>query len=840
MLRDGGANALGQQVTFWQGNLSLPKSMVDAGVAGLWFDTGLVATPILPAQGTGPQVVLPAGPQSPGNSVGGGEYPNEIAARYNFPFADDAFWTSVQTGRIGLIEPGIADALPSGASGSFDELLHAYRVSAGVTAQLAPVIAVAAGGEHYVDHDERALDVGVVSTVNPLSQLLLYAGSGHDNFAGADPFTAYQSAIWDTVNRPEVISSSFSSYQHVSPGSPFYFAQSELFVDAVLRGITVVNAAGDGGSGSEYPNGLTNLEVTHASPYTLVAGGASLSTVHAAGADKTLSKIFDKAMDGHRATIWSLVSGGLKVLPSKAESSDTLIETVWNAYYVFHGPGGSVIADKGGSGGGYFNNESGAGGVDISQPTPNYQIDFGLNPVTSDPRAASGRGVPDVAATSGGNMAYSVPWPDFEVQHGSETTNTGGTSGAAPLWAALTSQINTIFADQKLPRLGYMNDLLYTAAVIAPAAFNDIQIGHNTSSFVLGGSYFTAPKAGTDPTIPITPTGYGYAAGQGYDLATGLGTPNGVLLARAMTWIAHDQFSFADHPKVLRDAHDGRWESPAKQELLFQVTATAETDVKVRTGDTKVVFDSPETDRFAWTSQFAQQTLQRDFDPALIALFDKQSQGALIQTTARKGQDILVKIDGELTTTPQAKLSSPYGFADYVSPTDIDSSVRVARPVAVAETVGGADDQVAVVRMRQAGHGEFSVKFYRVDNFKGVIDGIKPGSEGYNAAANARAYETKGGKTKIKGPGYGEYRERKIVDIDAGDIVAMKLKKGDHVYFAFAKANEMFAGEPVSHLWNYGVNTWGWESGFRGGDRDYNDLVVQIDFTSAYGSGWLI
>jgi hypothetical protein len=566
-------------------------------------------------------------------------------------------------------------------------------------------------------------------------------------------------------------------------------------VDAVLRGITVVNAAGDGGSGGEYPNGLTNVEITHASAYTLTAGGASLSTVHTAGDDKTLSKIFAKAMDGDLATIW---------------------------------------------GGGYFNNESGAGGVDTSQPTPNYQIDFGLLPVTPDPRAASGRGIPDVAATSGGNMAYKVPWPDFEPQGGSETTNTGGTSAAAPLWAALTLQINAVFADQKLPRLGYMNDLLYTAAVIAPAAFNDVSIGDNMSSFVLGGSYFTAPKEGTDPTITISPTGYGYAAGQGYDLATGLGTPNGVLLARAMTWIAHDQFYFADHKKVLRDADDGHWRSTSKQDLLFQVTATDEADVNVRTGTAKVEFDSPQTDRFAWTSQFAQQTLQRDFDPALIALFDGQSQGALIQKIAKKGQDVSVKIDGDLTTTPQAKLSSPYGFADYVSPSDVDSSVRVARPVAVAETVGGADDQVAVLRMRQAGHGELSVKFYRVDDFKGTIKGIKPGSEGYNAAANARAYETKGGKTKIEGPGYGEYRERKIVDIDAGDIVAMKLKKGDHVYFAFAKGNEMLAGEHVGHLWNYGVNTWGWESGFKGADHDYNDLVVQIDFTSAYGNGWLI
>ena len=38
-------------------------------------------------------------------------------------------------------------------------------------------------------------------------------------------------------------------------------------------------------------------------------------------------------------------------------------------------------------------------------------------------------------------------------------------------------------------------------------------------------------------------TGYGYYAGPGYDLVTGLGTPNGILLARALTVIGHTQMT---------------------------------------------------------------------------------------------------------------------------------------------------------------------------------------------------------------------------------------------------------------------------------------------------------
>jgi hypothetical protein len=54
-------------------------------------------------------------------------------------------------------------------------------------------------------------------------------------------------------------------------------------------------------------------------------------------------------------------------------------------------------------------------------------------------------------------------------------------------------------------------------------------------------------------------------------------------------------------------------------------------------------------------------------------------------------------------------------------------------------------------------------------------------------------------------------------------------------FSAFAQANR----RGTSHLWNYGSNVWGWEDRPNGGDRDDNDMVVQIDFTSASGSGWL-
>lgn len=90
-------------------------------------------------------------------------------------------------------------------------------------------------------------------------------------------------------------------------------------------------------------------------------------------------------------------------------------------------------------------------------------------------------------------------------------------------------------------------------------------------------------------------------------------------------------------------------------------------------------------------------------------------------------------------------------------------------------------------------------------------------------------------------PGYGNYGQAALIDVDAGDMIAMKLvnQTTNSTYWAFAPGNEAVSGQSVGHLWSYGLNTWGWEDTRNGGDRDFNDLIVQFDFTSTYGNGWL-
>ena len=94
----------------------------------------------------------------------------------------------------------------------------------------------------------------------------------------------------------------------------------------------------------------------------------------------------------------------------------------------------------------------------------------------------------------------------------------------------------------------------------------------------------------------------------------------------------------------------------------------------------------------------------------------------------------------------------------------------------------------------------------------------------------------------LNGPGYGNFGQAGPPELDGGDLIAMQLVEQHDgcQYWAFASANETVGGQSVGHLWNYGPDTWGWEDTFGGGDRDFNDLVVQIDFTSASGHGWLV
>ncbi|HEX9759812.1 MAG TPA: S53 family peptidase, partial [Candidatus Acidoferrales bacterium] len=108
-----------------------------------------------------------------------------------------------------------------------------------------------------------------------------------------------------------------------------------------------------------------------------------------------------------------------------------------------------------------------------------------------------GRGVPDVAANAD-------PLTGYKVRFRGKNSITGGTSLAAPMWAALVALIN-----QKLRRpVGYVNPFLYKVykRLLRAGAFHPITEGNNGA----------------------------YHARAGWNACCGLGSPHGENLLRAL------------------------------------------------------------------------------------------------------------------------------------------------------------------------------------------------------------------------------------------------------------------------------------------------------------------
>ncbi len=148
---------------------------------------------------------------------------------------------------------------------------------------------------------------------------------------------------------------------------------------------------------------------------------------------------------------------------------------------------------------GYFGT---SGGISTDVGIPYYQA--GLNMVTNQ-GSTSFRNVPDVALTAD-NI--------FVVSSGGVQGIYGGTSCATPLWAGFTALLNQSALSYGLPTMGFLAPTVYALAKTAnyAACFHDITTGDNTWDQSRT-KFFAVP---------------------GYDLCTGLGTPNGNSLINAL------------------------------------------------------------------------------------------------------------------------------------------------------------------------------------------------------------------------------------------------------------------------------------------------------------------
>ena len=164
-------------------------------------------------------------------------------------------------------------------------------------------------------------------------------------------------------------------------------------------------------------------------------------------------------------------------------------ETVWNW-------GNSI--------GSAYNGVGSCGGVSSSYSIPSWQTN--VSNLAGRGGSASFRNIPDVAMDA--DNVY------VTYQNGLNSPYVGGTSCAAPLWAAFTALANQQASSIGKPRVGFINPAIYAIAA-GPnysSCFHDTTTGNNTWN--------------SSPNL--------FYATNGYDLCTGLGSPAGQNLINAL------------------------------------------------------------------------------------------------------------------------------------------------------------------------------------------------------------------------------------------------------------------------------------------------------------------
>ena len=271
---------------------------------------------------------------------------------------------------------------------------------------------------------------------------------------GTSALDTYRAIV--TQNRVKVISTSWGLCEP-QEGSSTAGAENTLFLEAAAQGQTIFAASGDHGvkdCTSGTGSGARSVDDPASQPYVTGVGGTSLTAV---GPPPT--------------------------------------ESVWNSTW-----------NNGAASG------AGGGGVSSFWGVPSYQSGFTV-PQTAVtcivPRGTACREVPDVSAdadiVTGYSIFYNHHWSIF-----------GGTSAAAPTWAALAALANASVACTG-KSVGFANPALYQAAASAYGTyFNDVTTGNNSFGRLSG-----------------------FSAGPGYDMASGLGSPKGAAVASALcdsTW----------------------------------------------------------------------------------------------------------------------------------------------------------------------------------------------------------------------------------------------------------------------------------------------------------------
>jgi len=310
---------------------------------------------------------------------------------------------------------------------------------------------------------ESALDIEDIANLAPGASIIDYAGPDAAAATDAQYLNTYET-IFDQ-DKAQVVSSSWGECEvnTQSQDSALQGEENALFEQAAAQGQSVVAASGDDGSTDCYGEGVT-------------AENSKLSV------DDPASQQFVTGVGGTNMTGTAGLSNP---------------QTVWNECQLFEG------VEYCGAGG---------GGVSNYWSLPSYQssaVGSGYTANCATHATTGCREVPDVSALADPDDGYVIEeyLNDGQGDVGEYYNIIGGTSGAAPTWAATLALADASSECKTNGGAGFINPNLYTAGEGSSSAstFTDITSGNNGIA---------------DDDAP-----YSYPATTGYDLASGWGTP---------------------------------------------------------------------------------------------------------------------------------------------------------------------------------------------------------------------------------------------------------------------------------------------------------------------------
>ena len=342
---------------------------------------------------------------------------------------------------------------------------------------------------------EVTADIEVTAAMAPRANILVYEGPA----SGGDQSRLATYGAIAQQDRAQVVSSSWGGCE---PGvrADVLGIEAQIFQEMAVQGQSMMAAAGDTGSEGCLPPGGAKVPPGRAFYSLQVGDPASQPFVTAVGGTE-----ITRFGSPPTQRAWNQTPGGQGFRAP------------------FNGRRGHPPRSPG--------NLVGSGGISQVWWMPPWQTGFdrsgnARSAPCHGPRGRYCREVPDVsalAASGSPSLRGYVLYGTAGAFHGTGWVTAGGTSLATPLWAALTA-----LADQQLAshRLGLLSPSLYPIDRADPEAFTDVRSGNN-DYLARDGRYsnHTCRYAGKRRQ-PC------YGAGRGYDMATGLGTPQASYLIR--------------------------------------------------------------------------------------------------------------------------------------------------------------------------------------------------------------------------------------------------------------------------------------------------------------------